>query len=94
MGDVLTFPAIWDRLAPLYPKSWEINCIVVVNWLETDVPRTSNLSIFEHKWLDRISGYRNREVYNYLNDTRNFYDATVALKIYGQAGLPENIRWP
>ncbi len=56
MGDVITFPnQKWMRLDPIYPQPYEINCIVVYNFLDWTVPRPGYLSIFEHKWLDRIS---------------------------------------
>ena len=87
MADVLTFTnPKWVRLEPLYTYSYEI--LVILDWLECEVPR-QHLSVFEHKWLDRMAGYRNREVFNYLNETRDFYDARVTQAIYGKTVLPE-----
>jgi hypothetical protein len=91
VADVIIFPnPKWMRLEPLYV--YDINCVVVYNFLDWAVPRPEYLSIFEHKWLDRIRGYRNRESYNYMKATRDFYDARVTLEIYGTAALPENVR--
>jgi hypothetical protein len=93
MADVLTFTnPKWARLAPIYVEPYEINTIIVYNFLDWAVPRPKYLSVFEHKWLDRIQGYRNWESYNYLKATRNFYDARVTQEIYGTA-FPENVRW-
>jgi hypothetical protein len=94
MGDVLTFTnPKWARLAPLYAQPYEINCQIVYNFLDWAVPRPVQLSVFEHKWLDHLSGYRNRESYHYLRDTNEFYDQRVTEKIYGVGALPENVRW-
>ena len=94
MADVITFPnQKWMRLEPIYPEAYEINCIVVYNFLDWAVPRPAHLSVFEHKWLDRIRGYRNRDSFEYLKSTRDFYDARTTLEIYGTAQLPENVRW-
>jgi hypothetical protein len=93
MGDVITFPR-WMRFEPIYPTPYEINCIVVYNFLDWEIPRSAHFSVFQHKFLDRISGYRNRESYNYLKQTNNFYDARVTEEIYGVAEMPENVRWP
>jgi len=93
MGDLITFPR-WDRLAPITVQPWEVTVQVVYNFLDWEIPKGQQLSVFEHKWLDRIVGYRNRESFNYLNDTRNFYDARVTIELYGTASLPQNVRWP
>jgi hypothetical protein len=94
MGDVLQFTnPKWLRLTPLYLQPCEIRCVVIYNWLELEVPRPVTLSVFENKWLDRISGYRNREVYDFVKDTRSLYDARVTMELYGTTGLPENVRW-
>jgi hypothetical protein len=92
MGKIITFPT-WDVLPPLIPQPHEIHCIIVGNFLDWEVPRYETFSVFEHKWLDRIRGYRNRESYNYLNQTRDFYDRKVTLAIYGIAEMPQNVRW-
>ena len=91
MGDVLTFHnQKWMRLPPLY--CYETNVLVVYNFLDWAMPRP-DLSVFEHKWLDRIRGYRHRESYNFIKGTRDFYDARVTKDIYGTAELPQNVRW-
>lgn len=92
MADVIVFPR-WMRLEPIYLQPDEINVIVIYNFLDQEVPRPTHLSIFEHKWLDRIVGYRHRESFNYLNDTRNFYDARTTISMYGTAAMPENVRF-
>ncbi len=94
MGDVLTFTnPPWIRLQPLWPDPSEITVQVVYNFLDWTVPRPAYLSVFEHKWLDRIYGYSNRDQFNYLNDTRSIWDARMTYEIYGQTGYPENVRW-
>lgn len=94
MAEIIEFTnPIWLRLEPLWPQPYEITVQIVYNFLDWEVPRPAYLSVFERKWLERIVGYRNRESFNYLNDTRNFWDMTTTLAIYGQAGLPENVRW-
>lgn len=94
MSDVITFPnQKWMRLEPIWPQPYEITVQVVYNFLDWTVPRPAHLSVFEHKWLDRIVGYSNRDQFNYLNDTRSIRDARVTYEIYGQTGYPENVRW-
>ncbi len=84
MGDVLTFTnPKWIRLPPITVQPWEVCCLVIFDWLEQEVPRHETLSVFEHKWLDRIVGYRNREVFNYLADTREFWDGQITESLYG-----------
>ena len=93
MGDVLTFTnPKWARLEPLYPASSEIRCVVFFNWLQVEVPRQESLSVFEHKWLDRMVGYRNHEVYDYIKDTNSLWDAKITYSLYGVCKLPENVR--
>jgi hypothetical protein len=94
MGDVVTFTnPRWVRLEPLYAQPYEINCIVVYDFLDWEVPRYATFSVFENKWLDHIKGYRNRESYNYLKQTNEFYDARITKGLYGAASLPRNVRW-
>jgi len=96
LGDVLRFTnPKWSRLEPIWPQSWEINCVVVYNYLGWEVPRAAHLSPFEHRWLDHLKGHRHREVYDYLESIRDFNDARVTTKLYGP-NLPklENVRWP
>jgi hypothetical protein len=93
MGDVLQFTnPKWFRLEPNYPQPHEINCLVVYNFLDWALPIPDQLSIFERKWLQQIKGYRNRETYAYLSETRDRWDASMTYKIYGSCQLMENVR--
>lgn len=94
MGDVLQFPKPGTRLLePWWPQSWEVNCVVVYNFLGWEVPRYQHLSVFEHKWLDHLHGYRHREVYDHLNADRERRDREITMKLYGACKI-ENVRWP
>jgi hypothetical protein len=91
MGDVIFFPR-WRLLDPIVPQSHEINTIIVYNFLDWAIPIPDQLSIFERKWLQQIKGYRNRESFEYMEETRDSWDAKIAMKIYGSCELPKNIR--
>jgi hypothetical protein len=94
MGDVLQFTnPRWFRLAPNISQPHEINCFVVYDFLDWALPIPDQLSIFERKWLQQIKGYRNRESFEYLEDTRKVFDTKITMKLYGTCELPGNVRW-
>jgi hypothetical protein len=95
MGDVIQFPnPKWLRLKPILVQPWEVNCVVVYNFLGWEVPRFQSLTVFEQKWLDHLHGYRHREVYNYLEDDKDRRDREICMKLYGNMPTLENVRWP
>ena len=89
MGDVIFFPR-WRLLDAIVPQTHEITCIVVYNFLDWALPIPDQLSIFERKWLQQIKGYRNRESFEYLEKTRDRWDAKISVKLYGSCELPRN----
>jgi len=94
MGDVLRFTnAKWDRLDPIYPAPWEINCIIVQNFLGQEVPRSTDLSVFENKWINHLRGHRHREVYDYLNADSDRRGYQLVMKLYGTYIPMENARF-
>jgi len=95
MGDVLQFTnPKWARLAPIWPQSCEINCVIVYNFLGWEVPRFQTLSVFEQKYLEHLQGYRHREVYTYLESDKDRRDREICFKLYGNMPPLENVRWP
>lgn len=94
MGDVLRFTnAKWARLAPLWPQPHEVNCIVVHNFLGWEVPRFAPLSVFEHRWLDHLRGYRHREVHEHLASDCVRREREICIRLYGAYEI-ENVRHP
>lgn len=94
MGDVLQFTnPKWFRLPPIYPETEEINVVYIYNFLDWALPIPDQLSIFERKWLQNIKGYRNRESFEYIEETRDSWDAQIAMKLYGSCEMPKNVRW-
>jgi hypothetical protein len=93
MGDVIFFPR-WRLLDDpiITAQPHEINCIVVYDFLDWALPIPDQLSIFERKWLQQIKGYRNHESFEYLEETRDSWDARIAMKLYGSCELPKKIR--
>ena len=100
MGEVVQFTnPPWVRLTPWWPEAWEINCQVISNYLDQEVPRGEWLSVFENRWLDNLKGWRHREVYNYLQidaDRRGEHLWMLLEELNGfqyKYQPIENIRW-
>ena len=79
------FPRWW--FAPYNPIIIEY---IVVNWLYREVDQRA-----EEKMpaLRTIHGYRNIEVYGYLQGTSVSRERKTCLAVYGSAALPEDVRY-
>ncbi len=94
MGDVLQFTnPKWLRLPPIFVQPWEVNCVVVYNFLDWEVPLFRSLSVFEQKWIEHLRGYRHREVYDHLEADKDRRDRDICMKLYGNMPPAYNVRW-
>jgi hypothetical protein len=86
-----------DLLPSLFPRRWVaeppqyIINYIIVDWLYREVD-----SRIEEKLplLGMIHGYRNIEVYGYLQDTRISRELKYCLMVYGSHTVVENIHMP
>jgi hypothetical protein len=90
MGDVINV-AEWASLRRWLHSDQKIAQIVVVNWLDLELGH--DLHWWEERRLNLLHGWRNREVYGYIERTIYKRESDLTLTMYGSNEPIRNIHW-